>query len=92
MSSHHRDEIIRAALEAIETGESVHQALADAVDSALEYASLNAVILPDSPMRNFLTDEELRELTFNIATRRQQAPSPLPSGKHKTSNWWELGR
>ena len=88
--NYQRNEIIRAALKSIDAGTPVHQAITNAVDSALEYASLEALNTPDHPMRKALTEEQLRETHFKTATRRQLAPDPLPSGKHKESDWWKL--
>lgn len=88
--SYQRDEIIRAALKSIDAGVPVHQAITDAVDSALEFAALETLNTPEHPMRKALTEKELTNTNFITATRRQLAPEPLPTGKHKESDWWKL--
>lgn len=89
-NSYYRDEIIRACLYAIDQGEDIPQSISNAVDSAMEFAALNAVAIVDTPLRDALGDDAFREATFMVATRRQQAPPPLPTGKKKESDWWKI--
>lgn len=86
----HRDEIIRSALHAIDEGENVSQAIADAVDAALEYGALNALNAPDNPVREYLTKEKFIEAAFLIATRRQVPGPGLPPKEDEKKSWWKL--
>jgi len=84
-----RDRIVRQALHAIATGTSVAQAMADAVASAYEMASLSAINRSGSGvLRPALSDDELNRVTTNIAKRRLPAAPPEPTGRHKDSAWY----
>lgn len=89
-NSYYRDEIVRAALHAIDRGEPVSQAISDAVDSAMEFAALNAVSVVDAPLRDALGDDAFKEATFMVATRRQRVPPALPPERTKESAWWKI--
>lgn len=86
----HRDEIIRSALHAIDKGESVPQAIADAVDVALEYGALNALNTPENPAREYLTEREFAETAFATATRRQVPGPALPPEGEENKPWWGI--
>lgn len=91
--SYYRDEIIRAALHSITKGTSVDIAISAAVDSALEFALMDRLNHEtDVPLAKALTEHELREATFLVATRRQVAPPALPPTTKKESPWWKLNQ
>lgn len=90
--THQRDQIIRAAYEAIKRGEPVEQVIANAVDSMNEWARLDVLTSMDPEsygVGETLTPEDLSRLAFPVASRRQSPPTPKPQGQHKDSDWWK---
>ena len=91
--TYYRDEIIRAALHSISRGTSVDVAITAAVDSAFEFTLLDKLNHEaDVPLAKALTEHELREATFLVATRRQVAPPALRPTTKKESPWWKLNQ
>lgn len=91
--TYYRDEIIRAALHSITKGTSVDIAISAAVDSALEFALMDRLNHEaDVPLAKALTEHELREATFLVATRRQVAPPALPPEGKENKSWWKLNQ
>jgi len=86
-----RDRIVRQALHAIATGTSVAQAMADAVASAYEMASLAAINRSGSgALRPALSEKQLEDLTTNVPRRRLPAAPPEPKGDNVDSKWWRV--
>ena len=89
--SYYRDEIVRTALHSIASGTDPGVAISAAVDSALEFALINRVNEEEEvPLREFLTEDELRDQTFMVATRRQPTPPVAPTGKNRGSEWYRI--